>query len=92
MLDYAYYLPDDEIRRFLRGSPKHLVRLLDCCHGRAVFGLREADGMKEVPDALNKIVDIVLAYRPKPKTKAARKRNRIKSKKMKSDTKAEKQS
>jgi hypothetical protein len=28
--------------------------------------------MKDVPDALNRIVDIVLAYRPKPKTKAAR--------------------
>jgi hypothetical protein len=30
--------------------------------------------MKEVPTALNRIVDIVLAYRPKPKTRAARKR------------------
>jgi hypothetical protein len=36
--------------------------------------------MKEVPDALNKITDIVLAYRPKPKTKAAQKRKRIKPK------------
>lgn len=36
--------------------------------------------MKEVPDALNKIVDVVLAYRPKPKTKAARKRKRQKKK------------
>jgi len=34
--------------------------------------------MKEVPDALNKITDIVLAYRPKPKTKAAKKRDRVK--------------
>jgi hypothetical protein len=34
--------------------------------------------MKEVPDALNKIADIVLSYRPKPKTKAARKRVRAK--------------
>ena len=34
--------------------------------------------MKEIPDALNKIVDTVLAYRPKPKTKAARKRKRLK--------------
>ncbi len=34
--------------------------------------------MKEVPEALNKIVDVVLAYRPKPKTKAARKRKRLK--------------
>lgn len=34
--------------------------------------------MKEVPDALNKITDIVLAYRPKPKTKAAKKRDRAK--------------
>jgi hypothetical protein len=36
--------------------------------------------MKEIPDALNKMVDIVLAYRPKPKTKAARKRKRMKQK------------
>jgi hypothetical protein len=36
--------------------------------------------MKELPDALNKITDIVLAYRPKPKTKAARKRKRLKKK------------
>jgi hypothetical protein len=36
--------------------------------------------MKEVPEALNKIVDVVLAYRPKPKTKAARKRKRMKQK------------
>ena len=32
--------------------------------------------MKETPDGLNKIVDVVLAYRPKPKTKAAKKRKR----------------
>jgi hypothetical protein len=31
--------------------------------------------MKDVPEALNRIVDKVLAYRPKPKTKAARKRS-----------------
>jgi hypothetical protein len=37
--------------------------------------------MKDVPDALNKIVDTVLAYRPKPKTKAAKKRKRIAAKK-----------
>jgi hypothetical protein len=35
--------------------------------------------MKRVPEALNKITDIVLAYRPKPKTKAARKRKRLKA-------------
>jgi hypothetical protein len=32
--------------------------------------------MKALPAELNKMVDIVLAYRPKPKTKAARKRKR----------------
>jgi hypothetical protein len=37
--------------------------------------------MKDVPDALNKIVDTVLAYRPKAKTKAAKKRKRIAAKK-----------
>jgi hypothetical protein len=33
--------------------------------------------MKDVPEALNRIVDKVLAYRPKPKTKAAKKRKRL---------------
>ena len=33
----------------------------------------------EIPDALNKIVDVVLAYRPKPKSKAAKKRKRKKT-------------
>jgi hypothetical protein len=32
--------------------------------------------MKDVPEVLNKITDVVLAHRPKPKTKAARKRNK----------------
>jgi len=36
--------------------------------------------MKGVPEALNAITDVVLAYRPKPKTKAARKRTRLKTK------------
>jgi hypothetical protein len=36
--------------------------------------------MKRVPDALNKITDIVLAYRPKPKVKVAQKRKRVKQK------------
>ncbi len=36
--------------------------------------------MKGVPDVLNAITDMVLAYRPKPKTKAARKRKRLKGK------------
>jgi hypothetical protein len=36
--------------------------------------------MKDVPEALNRIVDKVLAYRPKPKTKAAKKRKRMKKK------------
>jgi hypothetical protein len=35
--------------------------------------------MKDVPNELNKIVDVVLAYRPKPKTKAAKKRKRKKT-------------
>ena len=32
----------------------------------------------EVPEELNRIVDKVLAYRPKPKSKAAKKRTRKK--------------
>lgn len=34
--------------------------------------------MKETPEILDKIVDVVLAYRPKPKSKAAKKRTRKK--------------
>lgn len=30
----------------------------------------------EIPDALNRMVDVVLAYRPKPKSKGSRKRKR----------------
>ncbi len=33
--------------------------------------------MKKVPEELNKIVDKVLAYRPKPVTTAAKKRKRL---------------
>ena len=36
--------------------------------------------MKDAPEELNKIVDKVLAYKPKPKSKAAKKRNRIRVK------------
>ena len=34
----------------------------------------------EVPEELNAIVDKVLAYRPKPKSKGAKKRKRMKKK------------
>jgi hypothetical protein len=34
----------------------------------------------EVPEELNAIVDKVLAYRPKPKSKGAKKRKRLKKK------------
>jgi hypothetical protein len=34
--------------------------------------------MKDAPDLLNAIVDKVLAYRPKPKSKGAKKRTRKK--------------
>jgi hypothetical protein len=36
--------------------------------------------MKGIPEGLNVITDVVLAYRPKPKTKAAKKRTRLKTK------------
>jgi hypothetical protein len=36
--------------------------------------------MKDVPEVLNTIVDKVLAYRPKPKSKAAKKRKRQQNK------------
>lgn len=32
--------------------------------------------MKKIPEQLDRIADVVLAYRPKPKTKAAKKRVR----------------
>jgi hypothetical protein len=35
-----------------------------------------ADGMKKTPKILDKIVDTVLAYKPKPKSKKAKKRVR----------------
>jgi hypothetical protein len=35
--------------------------------------------MKEVPESINNIVDMFLAYRPKPKTRAAKKRKRKKT-------------
>jgi hypothetical protein len=38
--------------------------------------------MKDVPEILNRAVDKVLAYRPKPKSKAAKKRKRMKAKMM----------
>jgi hypothetical protein len=36
--------------------------------------------MKDVPEILNTITDVVLAYRPKPKSKAAKKTKRLKTK------------
>jgi hypothetical protein len=35
------------------------------------------DKDKSVPEILNTITDVVLAYRPKPKSKAAKKRRRL---------------
>lgn len=40
--------------------------------------------MKKIPTELDKITDVVLAYRPKPKSKGAKKRVR-KAKKAKAD-------
>ena len=34
--------------------------------------------MKDTPEILDKIADVVLAYKPKPKSKAAKKRTRKK--------------
>ncbi len=39
--------------------------------------------MKNVPPELDKITDVVLAYRPKPKSKAAKKRKRKATRKAK---------
>ena len=36
--------------------------------------------MKKIPEVLNTITDVVLAYKPPPKTKAAKKRKRLKTK------------
>ena len=41
-----------------------------------VFHILDAHGMTDVPEALNEIVDKVLAYTPKPKIKTAKKRKR----------------
>lgn len=40
--------------------------------------------MKDVPEVLDKMADAALAYRPKPKSKAAKKRRRKATKKAKS--------
>lgn len=39
--------------------------------------------MKEVPEVLDKMIDAVLSYKPKPKSKAAKKRGRKTAKKAK---------
>ena len=45
--------------------------------GRQAAHIREVDGMKKkIPAELDRIADVVLAYRPKPKSKAAKKRTR----------------
>jgi hypothetical protein len=36
--------------------------------------------MRGIPESLNAITDTVLAYHPQPKTKAAKKRKRLKTK------------
>jgi hypothetical protein len=36
--------------------------------------------VKGVPDALNRMIDVVLAYRPKPKSQPAKKRAKKKKK------------
>jgi hypothetical protein len=41
--------------------------------------MKDPTNPTDVPDDLNRIVDKVLAYRPKPKTKAAKKRKRKKT-------------
>ena len=40
--------------------------------------MKETREMPEAPERLDRIVDVVLAYRPKPKSKAAKKRTRKK--------------
>jgi hypothetical protein len=42
--------------------------------------MKDPTNLTEVPDDLNRIVDKVLAYRPKPKSKGAKKRVRKKKK------------
>jgi hypothetical protein len=47
--------------------------------------MKDKPDTPEVPDDLNRIVDKVLAYRPKPKSKGAKKRVRKKKKLEKKD-------
>jgi len=42
--------------------------------------MKDFSNTPDTPDALNRMVDIVLAYRPKPKSKGAKKRKRMKKK------------
>jgi hypothetical protein len=45
-------------------------------NARTWHHLQGVDGMKPAPKVLDQIADVVLAYRPKPKTKPARRRKR----------------
>jgi hypothetical protein len=85
--EFTFRLNDGNVKR-------HTVEWLDdliTATSEAASKLRETDGMKEIPDALNRMADVELAHRPKMKTKAARNRKRLKAKKAKADLEAEKQ-
>ena len=53
-----------------------LGRLREACGGDDLPKLSGVIPMKNVPPILDKVADVVLAYRPKPKSKAAQKRKR----------------
>ena len=50
--------------------------LIKINNARAWNHLQGVDGMKPAPKVLDQIADVVLAYRPKPKTKPAKRRKR----------------
>ncbi len=60
-----------------------LGRLREACGNDPDMDLPEAHSMKP-PEELNKIVDVVLKYRPKPKSKSGKKRARKAAQKAKS--------
>lgn len=77
---------DSTDKQVLEGSSRKRLRGLLPGTPRSLEGNEARGGevsMKGVPEVLDKTVDAVLAYRPKPKSKAAKKRRRKAAKKTK---------
>jgi len=65
---------------FLKILERANVSLEEAEKWRLDFVAREEAKSREFPKALDAMVNVVLAYRPKPKTKPARRRKRLAAK------------